>query len=289
MRFSFVDGHRREYTVPSLCGSMEISPSGYYAWRLRQPSRRHVRHAALVAAIKRIHLESNGTYGSPRMHQELVEECGFVVGKNTVAHLMRQCGISALPHKKRYKVTTDSDHQMPVAANVLNRKFSSKAPDLKWVTDITYIFTKEGWLYLAIVLDLFSRKVVGYHMDKRITRNLVIQAAHMALRRRQPKPGLLHHSDRGSQYASYDYRQILDRTGMVPSMSRKGNCYDNAAMESFFATLKKELIYRRPFDTRQQAMMAIFEYVEGWYNKKRRHSALGQCSPEHFEQRVRNP
>jgi transposase InsO family protein len=217
-----------------------------------------------VALMRQLHMESNGTYGSPRMHEELTQEHGLRVGVKTIARLMARHGIRAVAPKRRYRVTTDSKHDHPMAPNHLNREFEAPSANLKWVTDITYIPTREGWLYLAVVLDLFSRKVVGYHMGKRITRQLIIAAANMALTRRQPKPGLLHHSDRGSQYASYDYREILDRTGMLASMSRKGNCWDNAVMESFFATLKKELIHRRIFQTRSEAMLAVFEYIEGW-------------------------
>lgn len=195
---------------------------------------------------------------------------------------MQVNGIAA-KRKRRFVVTTDSRHSLPVAENKLNQQFTTSKPNEKWVTDITYVWTKEGWLYLAVVLDLFSRKVVGWSMDETMEKGLVMNALNMALKNRQPQKGLLHHSDRGSQYASADYQKLLEQQQITCSMSRKGNCYDNAAMESFFATLKQELVYHQQYENRQYAKQDIFEYIEVWYNRKRRHSSLGYMSPEEFE------
>lgn len=234
-----------------------------------------------MAEIKVIHKRSRETYGSPRIHVDLGEK-GIFCSEKRVARLMKHHRIAA-KRKRKFVVTTDSRHDLPVAENKLNQIFSATKPNEKWVTDITYVWTREGWLYLAVILDLYSRKVIGWAMDKTMERGLVMNALQMALLARKPERGLLHHSDRGSQYASNDYQQLLKDNKITCSMSRKGNCYDNACMESFFATLKQELVYHRQYQTRKEAKQDIFEYIQVWYNRKRRHSSLGYFSPEQFE------
>ena len=228
-----------------------------------------------------IYHNSRRTYGSPRIHQKLFRD-GYHVGKKRVERLMKETGIYAVA-KKKYRATTDSKHSLPVAANHLNRKFSVNKLNQFWVADITYIYTQEGWLYLSTIMDLYSRKIVGWSMNHRITQELVIQALNMAIKQRNPSQGLLLHSDRGSQYASYYYQVLLKRNSMLCSMSRKGNCWDNAVMESFYRTLKVELIYQRKYETRIEAQRDIFEYIEIFYNRERLHSFLGYNSPEEYE------
>ena len=265
-----------------MCCVLEVSQSGYYSWRKRAECPRQQENRRLLALIKAIHLESRKTYGSPRIHDQLKDR-GVVCGKNRVARLMRGHGIQA-KHRRRFKATTDSCHGLPVAENVLDRQFSVAGPDVVWVADITYIPTREGWLYLAVVMDLFSRRIIGWSMQPRLHRRLVIDALTMALSRRRPPPGLMHHSDRGSQYASEEYQTMLQEHQIVCSMSRRGNCWDNAPVESFFSTLKRELIHRRRYRTRLAARAEIFEYIEVWYNRKRRHSSLQYRSPVQYEQ-----
>lgn len=265
---------------------MRVSISGYYAWfrRLDGPeSYRSQQEKQLLARIKTAHKESDGTYGSPRIHRDLREE-GFKISRKRIERIMREHGICGQP-LKRFKVTTDSKHDLPVAENLLDQNFEVEAPNTRWSGDITYIWTGQGWLYLAVILDLWSRRVVGWSMQAHLERALVLEALDAAIRLRQPQPanGLICHSDRGSQYASGDYQMILRDNGIACSMSRKGNCYDNAPVESFFASLKRELIYRRRFASREDARTAVFAWIEGWYNRKRRHSALGYVSPEQFE------
>lgn len=262
---------------------MQVSKSGYYRWLSHSPSKRTLANEHLAAEIQKIHKISHQTYGSPRIQQELKAK-GLPYGKNRIARLMKQYGIQA-KGKRKFKVTTDSNHSLPIAENKLNQDFHAQELNQKWTTDITYIWTDEGWLYLAVVIDLFSRKVVGWSMRSSLNRALVIDALVMAIKARHPPKGLLHHSDRGSQYASQEYRQLLNQTGMIASMSRKGNCYDNAPTESFFASLKRELVYHRRYQSRAQAKQDIFQYIEIWYNRKRRHSTLGYVSPEEFEKR----
>jgi len=227
-----------------------------------------------------VHQRSRENYGSPRVTAEL-QALGVRCGENRVARLMRENGICA--KRRRYRATTNSKHNLPVAPNLLARQFTVDRPNAVWMTDITYIWTSEGWLYLAGVVDLYSRMVVGHSMSRRITEELTLEALNQALGRRRPKPGLLHHSDQGSQYAADDYRKLLKECGFTASMSRKGDCWDNAPMESFFATLKTELIYRERFTTREDAKRKIFEYIEVFYNRERRHSSLGYQSPVDFE------
>ena len=281
MRYRFIGAEKANYPITILCRAMQVSSSGYYAFEQRGPSARALANEELLAEIKAIHEESRGTYGSPRMHRELVAR-GRSVSRGRVERLMRVNRITAR-RKRRFKVTTDSKHGMPVAKNTLERQFSVEAPDRKWAGDITYVWTREGWLYLAVILDLFSRRVVGWAMDHRIDRWLVLGALEMALAAREPSEKLLHHSDRGSQYASEDYQGRLGTLGITCSMSRKGDCWDNAVVESFFGTLKQELVHRSDFATRAEAKSAIFEYIEMFYNRWRRHSYLGYVSPAEFE------
>ena len=269
-----------------MCRVLQVSTQGYYAWAKREPSKRAKANLRLVTDIKAIHAGSRRTYGAPRVRAELVAR-GQQVGKNRVARLMRQEGIQAR-RKRKFRRTTDSKHDLPIAPNVLERDFEADAPNEAWVTDITYVWTLEGWLYLAAILDLFSRRVVGWATSASLDRGLALDALHMALQGRQPPPGLVHHSDRGCQYASHDYRAVLDAHGIVCSMSRKGDCWDNAVAESFFGSLKAELINDQEFATRAEARSAIFDYIEVFYNRRRRHSYLGFLSPAHYE-RLANP
>ena len=293
----------RAYPVQRMCKVLAVAPSGYYAWRRQAQSaqlvtsssgssgssgRRQVENARIVSEMQRIDVEVNHRYGSPRMHAELANR-GLACNRKRVERLMREHGISAVHSKRRRRVvTTQSQHNLPVAANVLNQEFTATRPNRKWVTDMTYIPTREGWLYLAVVLDLFSRKVVGWSMDTQMTAALPLQALRMALRSRRPQPGLLHHSDRGSQYASYVYQAVLQSEAIQPSMSRTANCYDNAVMESFFASLKAELVHHTRFGSVVEARTQIFHYIEAFYNRKRLHSALGYRSPNAFEANALN-
>lgn len=260
-----------------------MSRSGYYAWRSRPESERRKEDRRLLHQIRTIHRESRKAYGSPRIHAEL-QEAGEHVSRKRVARLMKEDGIVVRP-KKRFRKTTDSEHDQPVAQNLLNRNFDVEAPNLVWAADITYIWTAAGWLYLAVVLDLFSRKVVGWAIDDHMRTELPLRALDMAIQRRDPGPNLLHHSDRGSQYASDDYVAALDAIGAVQSMSRKGDCWDNAVVESFFGSLEVELLMQERWETQEEALRAVFEYIEVFYNRRRRHSYLGQLSPEIYERR----
>jgi len=257
-----------------MCRVLEVSTSGYYAWRKRRPSARAQANAALVQQIRQVHQASKQPYGSPRIHAEL-QTLWYGCTQKRVAQLMHLHGIRGQCKQRRQVRTTDSQHHFPVAPNLLAQQFTAAAPNQKWLADLTYIPTAEGWLYLAGVMDLYSRKIVGWAMDERMTTDLVTRALHMACRRRQPAPGLLHHSDRGSQDASYAYQRGLAAYGIVASMSRRGNCYDNAPIESFWATIKTEVLdTNAQWATRQQAKTAIFTYIEGFYNHYRRHSTL---------------
>ena len=275
---------KTEHSIRALCFHLKASPAGFYAWAQRrlQPGARALQNQVLAEAIRRIHRRSRRTYGSPRVEQELRKK-GRCHGRNRIARLMKEAGLCGR-QKGRYRVqTTDSRHDEPIAPNRLAQAPKATAPNQLWVADITYIETQEGWLYLAAILDLYSRKIVGWAMSERLDTPLVLNALAMALRHRQPPANLIFHTDRGVQYASGDYRQALGRAGLVASMSRRGNCYDNAAMESFWATLKLELVYRRRFDTRAQARTEIFDYIETFYNRQRAHSALNYLSPVDFE------
>ena len=265
-----------------LCNVFGVSRSGYYAWLRRPESKRKAENKVLSRSIKEIHKESNGEYGSPKVHQELRRR-GTCCGHNRVARLMREDGLKAKTMRK-FKATTNSNHSLPVAPNLLNRDFSQTAPNRAWVADITYIWTKQGWLYLAVVIDLFSRAVVGWSMSERMTRTLVMDAFVLAVKRRNPAPGLVHHSDRGSQYASTDFQKLLVKHGASCSMSRKGDCWDNAVAESFFAVLKRALIFHNQYETRDQARQSIFDYIERFYNRRRIHSSLGYRTPYEVDQ-----
>jgi transposase InsO family protein len=269
-----------------MCDALEVSESGYYCWASRSASQAEQRRERLLAAIKEVHAEFKGRYGSPRMAPELNAR-GYPCTENTVAALMKAHGIRAKAARRSVR-TTDSRHSLPVAGNVLGRDFAPAGPNRAWCADITYIPTADGWLYLAVVEDLFSRMIVGWSMDETMTSRLVVDALDMAIQRRVPSEGLLAHSDRGSQYASDHYQCLLSRHGIVCSMSGVAQCWDNAPVESFFASLKKELVHHERYTTREQAKASIFEYVEAFYNRVRRHSSLGFLSPGDFE-RSHNP
>lgn len=281
MKFGFIQTEKALYPVRMLCRTLLVSASGFYAWCRRGPSLRAQEDAALKVEIRAAHAASGKRYGSPRIHAELQADDRHV-GRKRVARWMREEGLEG-QRKRRFRVTTDSRHSHPVAANELQRNFTASAPNKVWVTDITYIWTREGWLYLAAILDLYSRRVVGWSMDSCIDRSLALDALGMALRTRRPEPGLLHHSDRGVQYASTEYQGQLRTHGMICSMSRKGDCWDNAVAESFFSTLKAELVHRIDYVSRSQAQASVFEYIEVFYNGRRRHSALGYISPVEHE------
>jgi transposase InsO family protein len=280
-KYQFVKDHASQYAVALLCRVLEVSRSGYYAWRTRPESPRSQANRTLVEHIQAIHTQSRRTYGSPRIQAELAAQ-GMHCSTKRVARLMRLTGIRA--HRpRRTRATTDSRHTLPVADNVLERAFDALAPNTKWAADITYIGTHEGWLYLAVVMDLFSRRIIGWSMQPSLASSLVLDALQMALHQRHPSEPVIHHSDRGSQYASGDYQVALAAAGIRCSMSRKGDCFDNAPVESFFGTLKTELVYHQQYTTRNQARSAIFEYLEVFYNRQRRHSSLGYCSPAAYE------
>jgi putative transposase len=282
MIFRFVSNNLSEFPIILMCRVLEVSRSGYYAWLKHPESKRDKDDKALSQEIFEIHQESFCTYGSPRVYRELKRR-GKHIGEKRIVRLMRKDGLRAKT-KRKFKVTTDSRHNFPVAANLLNREFTPEEPNQVWASDITYIWTAEGWLYLAVVMDLFSRTIVGWSMSERMTRELVIDAFVMATKRRNPPSGLLHHSDRGSQYASDDYQDILAKHGAICSMSRKGNCWDNAPVESFFGTLKREHVFHNRYLHRAQARQSIFVYIEQFYNRKRIHSALGYRTPSEMEQ-----
>ena len=275
---------KNHYSILCLCESLEVSASGYYDWQRRHtaPTARELENQSLVKQIQAIHQRSRQTYGSPRIVDAL-RKAGHHHGRNRIGRLMRQAGLCGRQNR-RYRVqTTDSNHDQPVASNRLTHAPKASAPNQIWVADITYITTQQGWLYLAAIMDLYSRKIVGWAMSERIDTVLVLRALDMALLHRQPPANLLFHSDRGVQYASAEFRRVLSQTGLLASMSRKANCYDNAAMESFWSTLKLELVYRSLFATHAQARSLIFDYIEIFYNRQRSHSALGYYSPVDFE------
>jgi putative transposase len=286
MRFRFVAAERASFPVRLLCRVVGAAASGFYAWLRRGPARREVADRGLGARVEAVFAASRGTYGSPRVHAELRAQ-GVRVGRNRVARLMREGGLSATV-RRRAPRTTDSRHGHPVAPNLLGRRFAADRPDAVWLADISYLPTGEGWLYLAVIKDMATREIVGWSMADSLGADLACDALLMAIRRRRPPRGLLHHSDRGVQYASEPYQAILARHGFRCSMSRRGNCLDNAPMESFFGSLKTELVHRTAFPTREAARRAVFEYVEAFYNRRRRHSALGFLTPARaYEQMAR--
>jgi len=282
MKYHFIEQQKQEFPVVVMCRVLAISESGYYAWLKRPVCQRKREDAQLTKAIEQVFTSHHGRYGSPRLHAELRDQ-GKQCSRKRVARLMCEAGISA-KSKRRRVVTTRRDVTHPVAPNLLNREFTATEPNTKWVTDITYIPTAQGWLYLAVVLDLYSRLVVGWSMSAHCDEELAANALQMAQTRRRPRAGLLHHSDRGCQYTSRAYRLILEQSGVITSMSRKGNCWDNAAMESFFGTLKEECVGSVIYASREEARLALFTYLEVYYNRIRRHSTLGYVSPLIYEQ-----
>jgi putative transposase len=287
VRYACIERHRGTYPVKLMCRALAVARSGYYAWRTRKPSARAREDQRLQIEVRAIHRRTRGRYGSPRVHAEL-QARGERVSRKRVARLMRQQGLRGVK-RRRFRVTTNSDHNWPVAPNLLDRKFAVGEigeTDQTWVSDITYVRTREGWLYVAVVLDLASRLVVGWSMRETLESALATDALQMALMRRRPGAGLLHHSDRGVQYASNEYRELLEKQGVLVSMSRKGNCWDNAPAESFFATMEVELLDGADWHTRDEARRAIFEFIEVWYNRQRRHSSLGYATPAEFDKRL---
>lgn len=274
---------RLEFPVTALCRAFDVSRSGFYAWANGEPSERRQADARLKVAIQAVHTQSRQTYGPLRMQPELAAQ-GFKAGRDRIARLRRELALRC-KQKRKFKATTNSNHDLPVADNLLNQTFSPTRPNEAWVTDITYVATGEGWLYVAGVKDVFTCELVGYAMDERMTQGLTAQALWRAVRNKRPAPGLIHHSDRGSQYCAHDYRKLVEQFGMKASMSRKGNCYDNAPMESFWGSLKNELVHHQRYATRADARAAIQEYIESFYNRQRRHSRLGYVPPALFAEK----
>lgn len=281
MRYECIARRRNQYPVKLMCQLLKVSRSGFYAWQSRPESQRAQDDLTLLEAIRRIHAASGGVYGAPRIHAELIEE-GYQCGRHRVARLMRQAGLCGCP-RRRFKVTTQRDPSHAVADNLLEQDFSASRPNERWAADITYVSTQQGWLFLAIVMDLYSRRIVGWSMDRWNSRHLAINALNMAIEQRQPEGVLLHHSDRGAQYTSDDFRDELAKHGIECSMSARGNCYDNAVVESFFGLLKRERVNRTRYLTREEAEADIFDYIERFYNRKRRHGHLGNISPAAYE------
>jgi transposase InsO family protein len=274
---------RAQFPVDVMCRMFDVSRSGFYAWLKRPPSARAQEDERLKVAIRGAHRRSRETYGVRRLQPELASE-GFVAGRDRIGRLRRDLGLRCRQRRK-FKATTNSNHGLPVAENLLDQKFAPSAPNQVWVTDITYVATGEGWLYLAGVKDVFTCELVGYAMGERMTQELTGQALFRAVQRKRPAAGLIHHSDRGTQYCSYEYRALVEQFGFRASMSRKGNCYDNAPMESFWGSLKTELVHHRRFETRREAEAAICEYIEIFYNRQRRHSRIGNLAPAVFAQK----
>ena len=282
MRFQFIEDHRDELPVTRMCKALNVSPSGFYAWRSRPVSAREMANRELVKKIEAVYYDSYETYGSPRVYHELKSQ-DVACSENRVARLMRLRGLRA-KRVRRYKATTKRNKKHPVAPNLLKRDFRADRPDHKWLTDITYIPTQEGWLYLAVILDLYNRGIVGWAMSERMTSALTISALKMAIRERLPGGGLIHHSDQGSQYTDGTYQALLRDHGIQASMNGVGTWYDNAPMESFFGTLKSELVHHRMYHTRDEARPDLFFYIEAFYNRRRRHSSLDYLSPQAYEQ-----
>ena len=281
MKYACIDRRRNRYPIRMMCRLLQVSSSGYYAWRARPESRRAQRDRELMPLIRRVYEGSKGVYGSPRVHAELVAE-GVPVGRHRVARLMRLERLRGCP-KRRFRATTQRDPAHAVAKNLLKQSFAADAPNQRWAGDITYISTHQGWLYLAVVMDLYSRRIVGWSMSHWMSRRLVVDALRMAIDARRPEGSLIHHSDRGGQYTSDDFRDELAKHSIDCSMSSTGNCYDNAVVESFFGSLKRERVNRVRYRTRDEARADVFEYIEVFYNRKRRHGYLGNMSPADFE------
>ncbi len=285
MRYAFIENHSQEWPVSLQCRLLEVTRSGFYAWRHRETAQRVQREAEVTEQIRRAYVASRQTYGAPRIHQELLAQ-GRKCNRKTVAKYMRKAGIAAKTHRRLRIRTTDSNHTHPIAQNILNRNFTASRKNEIWLMDITYIPTREGWLYLAAVEDLYTRQIVGWSMSDRIDSRLVVDALEMALLQRTPGEPLIVHSDRGVQYASEHCQRLLQAQEITCSMSRKGDCWDNAPMESFFATVKKELVHHETYLTRAQARQSLFEYIEVFYNRTRRHSALGYLTPAQFAEAI---
>jgi putative transposase len=281
MRYAFIKEQREHWSVTLMCNVLEVAVSGFYHWLKRPVSTRSQENEKLTEQIVMFHCGSRCTYGSPRIHKDL-REAGYTVSENRVARLMKRKSIQGKA-KRKFKTTTTSKHQRPRVENLVKQDFQSPTPNRLWVSDITYIATLEGWLYLAVILDVFSRKVIGWAFSERLTDDLVLTALHMAKQQRQISKELIHHSDQGSQYASHDFQASLKHDDITQSMSGRGNCYDNALAESFFATLKTEEVGDTPYETRQHGQTSIFSYIETFYNPKRRHSSLNYLSPDEFE------
>lgn len=281
-----MQGQLKSYSLKEMSEILKISRSSYYAWLKRPKSKQWKENMYLVERIKTIFREKKQRYGSPRIREELKSE-GFNCSKNRIASLMRKQGITART-KRRFKVTTNSNHKQPVAENLVQMQFNPERKNSLWTTDITYIWTQEGWLYLSVILDLWSRAVISWNVQQNMDENLVIKPLEIALRNRKPDSELILHSDRGSQYASQRLRNILKENNITQSMSSKGNCYDNAPTEAFFSTLKRELVYRERYKTREEAKQSLFEYIEIFYNRQRRHSTIGYLSPMQFENLNKN-
>jgi putative transposase len=282
MSFRFIEDHRDTYPIRLMCAVLEVSPAGYYAWRERPVSARAASNSTLLAEIRQVHHDSGQRYGSPRVHAALRTQ-GRGASRGRIERLMRRYGIRAIMARPRRVRTTDSRHDLPIAPNLIARDFTAAAPNRVWLADITYIPTAEGWLYLAAVMDLFSRKIVGWAMRDHMQVELASAALTMAIRQQRPQDGLIHHSDRGVQYASRAYRDALTGAGITASMSRKADCYDNAPMESFFHTLKTELVHHHQYQTWAEAQRDIFAFIEGFYNRTRLHSAIGYIAPTEME------
>jgi len=280
VKYAFIEHHRGSYPLQALCAVLQVSDSGFTTWQQSEGPTKWLSDPALLKLIREIHTATKAAYGSPRIYQELKGR-GIPVSRRRVERLMRENDLRGR-HKRRFKATTDSKHSLPVAPNRLNQDFATARPDQVWTADITYIATGEGWLYLGIVLDLYTRQIVGWAMRERMSKELVIDALRMAWFRRRPQPGLIHHSDRGSQYCSHDFQDQLAAYEMLASMSRKGNCWDNAPSESFFNSLKNERVHGAHYEKRDDARADVFEYIEVFYNRSRRHSALGGISPVSF-------
>lgn len=281
MKFAFISEEKVAFPVSALCRLLAVSPSGYYAASGRRPSQHTERDNDLSGQVTAAHLASKRRYGSPRVHADL-KAAGERVGQKRVARLMREKKLVART-RRRFRTTTDSKHSFPIAPNLLARDFTANAPDRVWVTDITFLWTAQGWLYLAVILDLFSRRAVGWATSRNVDRHLALAALDMALTKRRPPRGLVHHSDRGSTYASSDYRKALEARGIECSMSRKGDCWDNAVAESFFSSLKREMEDIDAFESCAGAALSVSEYIDGFYNHQRRHSAINYNSPVEFE------
>ena len=277
MKYEFMQEHRERYRLQSMCKVLKVSRSGYYAWKGRRPSNRQQVNKELLESIREVYKKSRKVYGSPRITEELNEH-GIRCGKNRVARIMKENGIRAYIRKK-FKRTTDSRHSYPASANLL---LNGKNSDRVWASDITFIHTREGWMYVSAIMDVQTRRIIGLSMKNRLSQELTTDALMQAVKRERPGKGIIHHSDRAKQYASYVYKDLLNQYGLQSSMNRSGNCYDNAYIESFWSTLKKELVYGEKYQTRRDARLSIFEYIEVFYNRIRKHSALGYRSPEQF-------